>query len=231
MKVKQYRKILLLVLMICAAILFGCVERALGRQLSTQQIASEWSAEDSYAQISCFFSKDAAVTKDYVIQLEQKLKTADKEVDAFIKSLPREQQAYASNPQFRAQCQEQLEALYSFAKYGEDLKLDETEEYKSVMENARKDILARLAMKQLFDSVKVTDEEVKDYYEANKSQFKKGATVHAKHILTDSEEKCNQILESIVSGEKVFEDAAKEFSTCPSGQSVQISAATVYTAL
>ena len=45
----------------------------------------------------------------------------DKEVDAFIKSLPREQQAYASNPQFRAQCQEQLEALYSFAKYGEDL--------------------------------------------------------------------------------------------------------------
>ena len=41
---------------------------------------------------------------------------------------------------------------------------------------------------------------------------------HAKHILTDSEEKCNQILESIVSGEKVFEDAAKEFSTCPSGQ-------------
>ena len=76
MKVKQYRKILLLVLMICAAILFGCVERALGRQLSTQQIASEWSAEGSYAQISCFFSKDAAVTKDYVIQLEQKLKTA-----------------------------------------------------------------------------------------------------------------------------------------------------------
>ena len=135
------------------------------------------------------------------------------EFNLFLQAVPREQQAYASNPQFRAQCQEQLEALYSFAKYGEDLKLDETEEYKSVMENARKDILARLAMKQLFDSVKVTDEEVKDYYEANKSQFKKGATVHAKHILTDSEEKCNQILESIVSGEKVFEDAAKEFDT------------------
>ena len=33
------------------------------------------------------------------------------------------------------------------------------------------------------------------------------------NILTDSEEKCNQILESIVSGEKVFEDAAKEFDT------------------
>jgi len=76
MKVKQYRKILLLVLMIYAAILFGCVERALSSQLSTQQIASEWSAKESYAQVSCFFSKDAAVTEDYVVQIEQKLKTA-----------------------------------------------------------------------------------------------------------------------------------------------------------
>ena len=75
MKVKQYRKILLLVLMICAAILFGCVERALGRQLSTQQIASEWSAEGSYAQITCFFSKDAAVSKDYEIRLKENIKT------------------------------------------------------------------------------------------------------------------------------------------------------------
>lgn len=74
MKVKQYRKILLLVLMICAAVLFGCVERALGRQLSTQQIASEWSAEDSYAQISCFFSKDAAVTEGLCVTAGTEIK-------------------------------------------------------------------------------------------------------------------------------------------------------------
>ena len=35
--------------------------------------------------------------------------------------------------------------------------------------------------------------------------------------MTDSEEKCNDILEKITSGEKEFEEAAKEFSTCPSG--------------
>ena len=44
----------------------------------------------------------------------------------------------------------------------------------------------------------------------------RGETVQAKHILTDSEEKCNDILDAIVNGEKTFEDAAKEFSTCPS---------------
>ena len=55
---------------------------------------------------------------------------------------------------------------------------------------------------------------MKDYYEQNKAQFVKGATVNAKHILTDSEEKCAAILESIVNGEKTFEEAAKESSTC-----------------
>ena len=49
------------------------------------------------------------------------------------------------------------------------------------------------------------------------SNLQKGETVSAKHILVDSEEKCTSVLESITSGEKAFEDAAKEASTCPSG--------------
>ena len=46
------------------------------------------------------------------------------EVDAFIASLPREQQAYASHPDFRKQCVDQLIAVYALAKYGEEEKLD-----------------------------------------------------------------------------------------------------------
>ena len=139
------------------------------------------------------------------------------EVDAFIASLPREQQAYASHPDFRKQCEEQLIAVYAFAKYGEEEKIDETEEFKNVMENARKDILAQMAMRKLFATVNVTDDEIKEYYEANKGKYSKGASVHAKHILVDNEEKCTELLNAITSGEKVFEDVAKESSTCPSG--------------
>ena len=139
------------------------------------------------------------------------------EVEAFIRSLPREQQAYASHPDFRKQCEEQLIAVYAFAKYGEEEKIDETEEFKSVMENARKDILAQMAMRKLFATVNVTDDEIKEYYEANKGKYSKGASVHAKHILVDNEEKCTELLNAITSGEKVFEDVAKESSTCPSG--------------
>ncbi|MBE6658023.1 MAG: hypothetical protein E7604_06210 [Ruminococcaceae bacterium] len=45
-----------------------------------------------------------------------------------------------------------------------------------------------------------------------------GPTVNASHILVDSEEKANEILAKINAGEMTFEDAAKEFSTCPSGK-------------
>mgnify|MGYP000585701093 FL=1 len=38
------------------------------------------------------------------------------EVDAFIASLPREQQVYASHPDFRKQCVDQLIAVYALAK-------------------------------------------------------------------------------------------------------------------
>ena len=143
--------------------------------------------------------------------------TTEKELQAFIGHLPKEQQAYASNPQFKEHCKEQLITFHALAKCGEDEKLDETEEYKKGMENARQDILVQMVLKETIESVSVSDEEVKDYYEQNKAQFVKGATVNAKHILTDSEEKCAAILESIVNGEKTFEEAAKESSTCPSG--------------
>ena len=52
----------------------------------------------------------------------------------------------------------------------------------------------------------------------SKRRFVKGETVRAKHILTETEERCAEILTAIEGGEKTFEDAAKEFSTCPSGQ-------------
>ena len=85
------------------------------------------------------------------------------------------------------------------------------------LQNARKDILAQMAIGKIFEGITISDEEVREYFEANKARFAKGASVHAKHILVDSEDKCNELLESIVSGGKAFEDVAKESSTCPSG--------------
>lgn len=138
--------------------------------------------------------------------------------DAFLQGVPQQQQMYLSNPQFREQCFEQLVALFLFAKKGEEDKIDETEEFQKIFANAKRDLMAQMAIRDLFQKVSVSEEEMKAYYDENQEQFKKGETVSAKHILVESEEKCNEILEAITSGAKTFEDAAKESSTCPSGQ-------------
>lgn len=138
--------------------------------------------------------------------------------NTFLQGVPKEQQAYLSNPQFREQCLEQLISLFLFAKKGQEEKLNETEEFKNIIVNAKRDVLAQLAMRETMKDVTVSEEEVKEYYDANQAQYQKGTTVSAKHILVTSEEKCNEILAAITSGEKAFEEAAQEFSTCPSGQ-------------
>ena len=61
-----------------------------------------------------------------------------------------------------------------------------------------------------------TQEECEAYYNEHKTMFVKEAKATAKHILTATEEESKKVLEEIESGVKTFEDAAKEYSTCPS---------------
>lgn len=139
------------------------------------------------------------------------------DLNAFIQAMPKEQQMFASTPQFRDQILEQLIGARLFAKYAEELKLDETEEFQKILNNAKKEILASMAIGEVVKNVTVTEEELKEFYEANKARFKKDGTVSAKHILVKDEAKCQKILEEIAAG-KAFEVAAQEYSTCPSGQ-------------
>ena len=140
------------------------------------------------------------------------------ELDTFLKGLPREQQMYASHPQFRQQCLENLMAIRMFAAEAMEEKIDETEEFKKALDAAKTEILAQLAVAKVMKEIKVEEEELKAYYDANADKFEKGATVSAKHILVKEEEECLAILAAINTGEKTFEEAAKESSTCPSGQ-------------
>lgn len=89
-------------------------------------------------------------------------------------------------------------------------------EFKSELEMVKNDLLVNFTMKKAMDNIKVTDAEVKEYYEKNKKNLISGETVSASHILVDSEEKANEILKRINSNEISFEDAARAESTCPS---------------
>ncbi len=140
------------------------------------------------------------------------------EFNWFLKTIPSDRQAYLNNPQFREQCLQQLISLHLFAKLGEQQELNQTKEYEEILLNAKRDILAQMAMTQMMKDVDVTDDEVEKFYNENQKNFEQGASVNAKHILVDSEDKCKELLELLQAGEKEFEVAAQEFSTCPSGK-------------
>lgn len=72
------------------------------------------------------------------------------------------------------------------------------------------------AIGKCVESIRVTEDETKAYYESHKDEMNSGETVNASHILVDSEEKANELLAAITAGTITFEDAARENSSCPS---------------
>ena len=105
------------------------------------------------------------------------------------------------------------ELLYMYAK---DNKIDQDEGFRNEMKRVEENVLKQYVINKILTSVKLTEEEKKAFFEAQKQSFSKPETASAKHILVDSEEKAKDILGKINAGEVSFEDAAKEHSTCPS---------------
>ena len=140
----------------------------------------------------------------------------DADIDAYIKNMPQDQQAYAEYPQFREHVLKQLVAFHLYAKMAVEEKMDETEEFKAMLEKAKKEILAQTAINSVLKDINVTEEEMQAFYKENPDHFAEPESAHAKHILVDTEEKAQEIMDSIAKGEVTFEDAAKEFSSCPS---------------
>jgi len=90
--------------------------------------------------------------------------------------------------------------------------------FKAELAKLKDNLLTNYAGDKVLSAVTVTDAEAKEYYEANKEKFVSEESVSASHILVDTEEKALEILAKIKAGEISFEDAAKQNSSCPSGQ-------------
>lgn len=116
------------------------------------------------------------------------------------------------NPQGIHQIADELinqELMYIDAK---ENNLDQDKEFKDQLEITKENMLKNYAMHLLFDSIKVSDEEIKDYYENNKEVVKKPKSYKASHILVEDEKSANEILEEIENGLS-FSDAADKYST------------------
>ena len=145
------------------------------------------------------------------------LTVTEKEVDEFIAELGQRGQSY-NTPEGRKAVLEQIVSSKLLLLDARHNLLETEAEFKTQLAKLRENLLINYAGNKVISQVQISDEDVKKYYDDNLEHFKQGETVNADHILVESEEKALEILAKIESGELSFGDAAKEFSTCPSGQ-------------
>ena len=141
----------------------------------------------------------------------------ESDIDEMIAQMGQRGAAYQSQ-QGRAMILEQLIAQRLFLADAMRNLYEREPEFKAQMARIREQLLIQYAVNKAVGNVKVTEEEAKAFFDENPDQFVGQETVEASHILVDSEDKANEILEKINAGEMTFEAAAQEFSSCPSAQ-------------
>ncbi len=141
----------------------------------------------------------------------------ESDIDAAIADMGSRAAQY-NNPQGRAAFLEQLINKRLLLADAASNLYERDAEFKAELARLKEDLLVNYAVKKAVENVKITDDEVKKFFDDNTAMFGGQETVGASHILVDSEEKANEILAKIRAGEISFEDAAKTESSCPSGE-------------
>jgi parvulin-like peptidyl-prolyl isomerase len=95
-------------------------------------------------------------------------------------------------------------------------------EYDDIVARIQKQLAAKVWQENLLEGIKVTDKEIKAYYDGHGDEFEQKEKVHARHILVKTEDEAKKIIAGMKSlkGDKLkekFIEEAKAKSTGPSG--------------
>lgn len=90
--------------------------------------------------------------------------------------------------------------------------IDRDREVRDILNEARKKIIiAKFVKTEVDDKIKISEEEMKKYYEEHKDEFRKPEMWRASHILVASEGEAKDV-QAALAGGKSFEDLAREKS-------------------
>lgn len=123
------------------------------------------------------------------------------DVNREMKALPDQIQGIFKDPEGTGRFVDELvkkEILYQEAK---KRGMEKGPEYLKKLEDFKKiTIIGTLLEKEIEDKAKVSDKDVKDYYDSHKSEFVANNSVRASHILVKTEEEAKKISEQIKKG-------------------------------
>ncbi|MFA5479103.1 MAG: peptidylprolyl isomerase [Candidatus Muiribacteriota bacterium] len=140
-----------------------------------------------------------------------------------IEKIPAEQKAgLLSSPEGLANLFERFVEFKIVTKKIEDTGYINTiaNEIEAIKENLVVEKFVELKRAELSKNIKITDAEIESFYKNNEQEFVGEEEVHASHILIadgdGAKEKLLDIKKEITSGKISFEEAAMNYSTCPS---------------
>jgi parvulin-like peptidyl-prolyl isomerase len=86
-------------------------------------------------------------------------------------------------------------------------------------EDIKRQLMINSILEETRNQVSISDEELLEYYNENKDSFLEPEQVHARHILLETEEEANNLLQQLKEGLTDFAELAKEKSIGPSAPS------------
>ena len=151
---------------------------------------------------------------EIIVKIEDEVIT-QRDVDKLIENLDPQMASMYRTPEGRAALTEELINSRLFSLKGIEEGVDKSPEYLDEIERFKKHALMKVTVDKMLEGVEATDEDARKFYTENSNQFAQPAQIRASHILVENDEEMKKVIAEIEGG-KSFEDAAKEFSTCPS---------------
>ncbi len=140
----------------------------------------------------------------------------ESDLDRIISRYPVERRIYFETERGRRELLEQKVAFTVFSRYAREKNLDTSDEFVNKINDISEQILTQIVMGVLFSGITVTDEQAREFYDANPDKFRLEETVRASHILLDNEESAGIVSQILKSGEMDLKTAAEKYSKCPS---------------
>ena len=143
------------------------------------------------------------------------LTVTEAEVAEFIATLGQRGAAY-NNPEGRKAVLNQLISNKLLLQDARRNLYEGEAAFREQLAKLKEGMLINYAGEKAIASARVDEAEARAYYDEHTAEFQTEESVNASHILVKTEQEANEILAKINAGEISFEEAAKEYSSCPS---------------
>lgn len=120
----------------------------------------------------------------------------DQDVQAILAQMPQLAQG-GITPEVKKQIIDQAIDRKLLAKEAMKSGIEKEKDFQDALVEVKKNLALEVWMKKAYDNVKVSDAEIKDYYEKNKEKLIDPKQAKARHILVKTEEEAKEIIASM----------------------------------